>query len=215
MADSPDQDGRERSDETAKLELPSLSLRRRRKKAPPDPASVDEDTTEVTRPPAAEPEPAVETEPAPEPAPRPVPREPRWRLPVLNPWVATVVTGLVVGLAGTVLTYLSLQGCQAVRGTQTCGGPGVGILVVILALMALLGGVLLAWWKVSENPRATSLLAIGVLCVVVMVTLLEELFSGWMFLVVPVLAVVSYLIAQWVTTRYVELPEHGPEHDIR
>jgi hypothetical protein len=129
--------------------------------------------------------------------------------------VAVALTGLVVGLAGAVLTYLSLQGCKAVRGTETCGGPGVFVLVVILVLMALFGGVLLALWKVSENPRATSVLAIGVLCVVVMVTLLEELFSGWMFVVVPLLSVLAYLLAHWVTTRYVELPERGPEHDIR
>ena len=245
MGDSPGEN--DRSDETAKLELPSLSLRRRKKKSAervPRPAPEPDPEPALAAEPAADPKPAADPEPAVTPAPAVAPApaaasapdparaaeragaaelaaepepEPRRRrqLPTLNPWVAVGLTGLAVGLAGAVLTYLSLQGCKAVRGTETCGGPGVFVLVVILVLMALFGGVLLALSKVSQNPRATSLLAIGVLCVVVMVTLLEELFSAWMFVVVPLLSVLAYLLAHWVTTRYVELPERGPEHDVR
>jgi hypothetical protein len=86
---------------------------------------------------------------------------------------------------------------------------------VILVLMVLLGGVLLRLWDLTE-PRSTSFLAVGVLCVVLMVTALQELLNGWMFFVVPVLAAAAYALAHVVTSTYVDPgPERGPEVDVR
>jgi pheromone shutdown protein TraB len=139
-----------------------------------------------------------------------------FRLPSIPARVAAVVTGVVVGLVGAVLTYGALQGCDTIRGTQTCGGgPGLALLVVILVLMVLLGGVLLAAWQVSESPRGTSFLAVGALAVVLMLTSADQA-SVWTFVTVPVLAALTYLLATWVTTTYVEpQPERGPGHDVR
>lgn len=134
--------------------------------------------------------------------------------PVMPPGVAAVVTGVLVGLFGALLTYGSLLGCDAVRGTKSCGGPGLLLLLVIVVLMVIVGALLLKMFKVSE-PRGTSFLAVGLTAVVVLVTLMEELFSTWMFVAVPLISAAAFLVAQWVTTRYVELPERGPEHDIR
>jgi hypothetical protein len=140
------------------------------------------------------------------------PRE--FALPVVAPQLAVVIVGLVIGVLGTLLTYGSLQGCQSVRGTQSCGGTGLFLLFAILVIMGLLGGVLLKLWKLSD-PQATSFLAIGVLCVVILVTLMEELFSAWMFVVVPIICAASYSLSRWVTTRFIEPAERGPTHDIR
>ncbi len=130
-------------------------------------------------------------------------------------WVAALVTGLVVGASGAGLTWVSLRGCEAVKGTESCGGPGLLLLVVIVVLMVLLGGLLLALLRVPE-PRSTSFLGVGVLVVVVLVTLIQQLFSGWMFLVVPLLGAASYVLALRITTAFVEpTPERGPEHDVR
>ena len=129
--------------------------------------------------------------------------------------VAALVTGALVGLGGALLTYLSLRGCEAVRGTESCGGPGVLLLVAILAVMVLLGGVVLAAFRVSE-PRGTSLLAVGVLAVVVLLVPQDALFSAWTFLVVPVAGAAAYALAHWVTHLHVETPpERGPAHDVR
>jgi len=148
------------------------------------------------------------------PVEEPATREP-FQLPQLPGRVAAVLTGAVVGVVGVALTYLSLQGCNAVRGTKSCGGgPGLLLLLVILVLMVLLGGVLLALWDVSE-PRSTSFLGVGVLAVVVLIASLRDLDSVWMFLVVPLVCALSFLLARWVTTAFVELPEKGPQHDIR
>ena len=86
-------------------------------------------------------------------------REP-FRLPALPGRLAAALTGVIVGVFGAMLTYVSLQGCNALRGTETCGGTGLLILVVILVLMVLLGGVLLAAWQISD-ARSTSFLGRG------------------------------------------------------
>jgi hypothetical protein len=168
-----------------------------------DPAPV---TTEVEpgTGPEAEDEPAHEDEPT------------GRRFAALPGWLTALLTGLLVGAAGALLTYLSLRGCDAVRGTESCGGgPGAALLVVILVLMVLLGAVVLTALRLPD-PRATSFLAIGVLCVVALLMLMDQLFSPSMFVVVPVLTAASYVLAHGVTTAFIEpRPEPGPEHDVR
>ncbi len=160
-----------------------------------------------------------EPEPAPEPEPEPEPRRraqtPRRAGPVLAVPVAAALTGLVVGLLGTGLTAAGLRGCEAVRGTDSCGGPGLGLLVAIVAVMVIAGAVLLKLLGVSEH-RGTSFLGTGLMCVVALVALMEQLFSVWMFVVVPLICAVTYLIAQWVTTRLVEIDtDDRPHVDVR
>lgn len=116
---------------------------------------------------------------------------------------AAAATGGVVGAFGTVLTYLTMAGCEAVRGTSSCGGPGLLLLVAILALMILLGAAILKAFEVAE-PGSTSFLAVGVIAVIVLVVLLDSVFSGWMFLVVPMVAAASYALAHLVTTRFAQ-----------
>lgn len=118
--------------------------------------------------------------------------------------VAAALTGLVVGAAGGAATYGAMEGCEAVRGVSTCGGaPGFFILVAILALMVLLGSLLLKAFRVSDTG-STSFLAVGVVAVVAMLVLLDVIFSPAMFVVIPVLSALAFLLAHWVTTRFDE-----------
>ncbi len=127
-------------------------------------------------------------------------------LPTVPGRLAAVVTGLVVGAAGAAATYGAIAGCEAVRGVKSCGGaPGFLILVAIVVLMILLGGLLLRAFKVGD-PGSTSFLAVGVVTVVVMLTLLDVIFSRSMFVVIPVLSALAYLLAHWVTTRFEDEP---------
>jgi hypothetical protein len=154
-------------------------------------------------------------EPVEEPDEEPVAEREPFRLPTIPGRLAAAITGLLVGAFGAMLTYLSLKGCDALRGTETCGGTGVLLLVVILVLMVLLGGVVLAAWQITD-PRSTSFLAVGVLAVLVMLTLMQQLFSPWMFLIVPILSALAYVLSHWVTTAFIEpKPEDGPQHDVR
>lgn len=185
------------------LELPSLFGRGKKRRQAPDPVVEPETVVEP-----------VETTPTPRrKAERKRERQPRSR-PVISPWLAAGVVGLVVGAAGTALTYAALRGCEVVRGTESCGGPGLFVLVAILILMVLGGAVLLKLLGLSE-PNGTSFLAIGVTTVVLLVALMESLFSPWMFLAVPVICAASYVLAEWVTTRFVEPTEHEPGVDVR
>lgn len=134
--------------------------------------------------------------------------EPRkgFALPSVPGRLAAALTGLVVGAAGASATMAAMAGCEAVRGVSTCGGaPGFFILVAILVLMILLGAGLLKALGVHDSA-STSFLAVGVVTVVAMLTLLEVIFSAWMFVVIPVLAAFSYLLAHWVTTRFEDEP---------
>ena len=202
------------------LELPSLFGRGKKRRAeaaePPAERSVEE-----TRP-----------VPAPEPEPEPVaPAEPKRRAakgarvakparaaarttPLVSAQVAAGLTGLVVGLLGTALTYVSLRGCEMLKGTESCGGPGLGVLVAILVLMVIGGALMLKLLGVSD-PRGTSFLAVGLMSVIVLVTLMENLFSAWMFVAIPLVCGVSFAVAHWVTTRFVETVDERPHVDVR
>jgi len=71
--------------------------------------------------------------------------------------------------------------------------------------MILLGSALLRALGVPGSG-STSFLAVGILAVISMLALLDVIFSAWMFLVIPVLAAVAYLVAHWVTTRFEDEP---------
>jgi hypothetical protein len=126
-----------------------------------------------------------------------------------------VVTGLIVGAVGTLLTYLAMAGCERARGTSTCGGPGYFFLVAILALMIVLGALLLKAWRVSD-PGSTSFLAVSLVAVVVLLTLTEVIFSALMFAVLPAVGAASYALSHWVTTRFPqEPPRSSRSYDVR
>ena len=235
MADTPD-DG-------PSLEMPSFSLRRKKKQVPEEdvtseaaPKATPEATPEAK---AVEPEPAAEAaaaEPAPEPEPVPQPltvRQPTVQqttvLPVSTPepdpepvaheqapaepkrrlerpsvslpgLPAAAVTGVVVGGLAVLLAWVAGTACSAVRGTSSCGGAvGLPLLLVGLALLAYAGSILL---RVFAVPAAgsTSLLAVGILAVLVLVFLLGSLDEWWAVVTVPVAAVVAFCASWWVTT---------------
>ena len=77
--------------------------------------------------------------------------------------VAALLTGAIVGLLTVGGTWGLLHLCSALRGTSTCGGPGVLLLLALLAALVFVGGGLLRAWGVSE-PRSISFLAIPALC---------------------------------------------------
>lgn len=205
MPDEPD-DRREPNLELPQLRLPGFRRKGVRRTAPAPQA--DEPEAE----PASEPEPAAEPEPEPARPPRRRSRRAR-RPPALPGPLAAALTGLVVGGLGVGVTYGGLRGCEALNGTPSCGGPGLGYLVAIAVGMVAAGALVLKALQVAE-PVGTSVLAVGILAVVVLVGLTGVIFSGWMFLAIPAVAAASYLLAHWVTTRFVDV-EQPPGPDVR
>ena len=125
-------------------------------------------------------------------------------LPALSGVAAALATGAAVGGLGVVLVWLASRGCEAARGTASCGdGPGFLVLVAILAVLAYLGGMLLRAFEVPD-AGSTSLLAIGVMAVLLLVFFTDSIFSWWMVIVVPLVAALAYALSWWVTTRVVQ-----------
>ena len=76
-----------------------------------------------------------------------------------------IVTALVVGLLIVGATAGSMRICTEIKGTSSCGGQGLLLLVAILVVSVLLGAALLRAAQVPE-PGSTSFLAVGLLSVV-------------------------------------------------
>jgi hypothetical protein len=189
----------------------------------PEPEPEPEPTPEPEPEPEPEPHPEPEPTPAPQPAPEPNPEAgpptaPRpdqdaaaargVHLPSLGGLTAALVTGAAVGGLAVLLTWLAATGCDAVRGTSSCGGgPGLLLLVAVLGLLAYVGGWLLRAFGVRD-AGSTSLLGVGVLAVLVMVFLLDATDHWWSAVVVPIIGAAAYALSWWVTTRVVQ-PEDG------
>jgi hypothetical protein len=143
--------------------------------------------------------------PAPEPKRRRERRLVRVHLP--GPVVA-LVTGAVAGLALVGLTAASLHLCTTMRGTSSCGRPGVLLLLLITVAVVLLGALPLRLLGVGP-AGSTSFLGVGLLVVLILLALLPVADRWWMVVVVPVLAMLTYLAAWWLTTTYVEPGERA------
>jgi hypothetical protein len=150
-------------DDGPSLEMPSLSVRRRRKSS---------DTERVRRLPSV----------------------------ALSGLPAAAITGVTVGGLAVLLAWLAGVGCEAVRGTSACGGgPGLLILVVVLAVLAWAGSLVLGVLGVP-HAASTSVLAVGILTVLVLVFLLGSLDEWWALVAVPLASTTAYAASWWVTT---------------
>ncbi|KRC54054.1 hypothetical protein ASE19_08290 [Nocardioides sp. Root79] len=124
--------------------------------------------------------------------------------PLLTAYRAAALSGLVVGAGMVVLTWLSLRGCEAVRGTSSCGGgPGFLLLVATFAVCVLLGSALLRTFQIPD-PGSSSFLAVGLVAVVALLFLIDHLDHWSMLIVIPVLSIGGYLASVWVTKTFVE-----------
>lgn len=209
-------------DEGSSLEMPSFSLRRKKRseQAPPASGSYDQGPTPGS-PAAVVPAdvPAVEPPDAALPPAHAEPRR-RRRLPtvVMSGVPAAAVTGVVVGALAVLLSWIATSTCDVVRGTSSCGGgPGLLILVAVLVLLAYAGSLLLRLLGVSD-AGSTSLLAVGILAVLVLVFLLGSIDQWWMVIAIPLAAVIAYCVSWWVTHAVVGTdaePDVPEPHDVR
>src|SRR5688500_1887790 len=103
------------------LELPSFGLGRKKKDKRPEPVGPVEEA-------------APPLEPLPEPATEPEPEDDDLKaqrgfaLPALPALQAALAVGALIGLLAVLLTFASLKLCELVRGTDSCGGPGLLLL---------------------------------------------------------------------------------------
>jgi hypothetical protein len=122
--------------------------------------------------------------------------------------LAAVVTGAVVGLVMVGLSAGSLHACTDLRGTPSCGKPGILVLLAITAVAIMLGSVLLRLTGVTAHG-STSFLGVGLLVVLILLALLPMLDEWWVAIAVPALSAVTFAAAWWLTTTYAD-PEQRP-----
>jgi hypothetical protein len=219
------------------LELPKLGLRRRKKKADPAPARVEDTVVDEAAVEEAAVPPPAPPPPPPPPAPEldeppplfvdevepvtavdqapvsvvveetPAPTRRAPRIRAPGGMVVAVVTGLVVGLGMVGLTWASLELCETAQGTSSCGGTGYPLLAAILVLMVLVGMLLLKLGRVAE-PGSTSFLAVGLTAVLALLFLVDSLLDTAMIVVIPVISAASYAASHWVTRTFIEPAEH-------
>jgi hypothetical protein len=121
-----------------------------------------------------------------------------------------VPTELVVLLAGALTglllvggTWAGLRGCTAVRGTPSCGMPGVGLLLLIVVVAGVVGSLVMRLGGVAGHA-GTSALGTGLLCVLVLLALLPYDERWWMVLLIPGLGMATFLASWWLITTNVQ-----------
>ncbi|WP_141015235.1 hypothetical protein [Nocardioides sambongensis] len=102
------------------------------------------------------------------------------------------------------LTWLALRGCEAVRGTASCGGgPGLLLLIATFAVCVYLGSALLRTF-VLPDPGSSSFLAVGLVAIIALLFLVDVLDHWSMIIVIPALSVLAFLTSAWVTKTFVD-----------
>ena len=168
----------------------------------PEPVAQVEETQQLD-PVAHEPQPEAEHEPDLAHEPAPEPKRKAKRTPALGGMTAAIVTGAFIGLLQVGLTWGSLHLCELVRGTSACGKPGFLVLLAIMVVLIVAGALLLKVWGVAD-PGATSFLGVGLVAVLLLLFLVKLLFNWWMVIVVPVLGMIAFALAYWLSTAFVE-----------
>jgi hypothetical protein len=165
------------------------------------PLYADEVEHTAVLPTTEEPKPAKAAKPPKPPKP---PREKReLNLPEVSGMTVSVSTGILVGLLACGATYLGLQGCESIKGTSSCGGPGFFLLVAIMIALVLIGSFIMKAFRVTD-PGSTAFLAVGLLAVIVLLFLVEVIFEWWMVILIPVIGAGTFALSHWVTTTFIE-----------
>jgi hypothetical protein len=194
-------DDRGPDDREPSLELPSLrkAFRRRRvgaKMVKTDAESSYDDSAKRVQ--------VEDRLPETPPEPPPVRTRRSMRIHLPGP-VAATLTGAVVGLVMVGLTSGSLKVCTSVRGTSSCGTPGILVLLGITLLAVVLGSLVLRLAGIVAHT-STSLLGVNLVAVVTLLALLPLLDDRAVVLVVPLLSALCFLGSSWLTTTYADAP---------
>ncbi|MCL3817348.1 hypothetical protein [Aeromicrobium wangtongii] len=129
-----------------------------------------------------------------------------WRLPHLNAYLASVITGAVVGLVAALLGAAALAIFESVRGVAAGGGLWGGLTFIVLAVAVVLAGEALLRGFGTPSARVKSCVAV-ILAIVAMLGLFLDLADSAAALVLlPVLGAAAYLVSNWL----VDLGENAP-----
>jgi hypothetical protein len=129
-----------------------------------------------------------------------------YRLPHINLYLASVITGAVVGLLAVGLGAGSLAVFDSVRGVSSGGGFWGGLAFVLVAAASLFVGEALLRGFGAHSARLTSFLAIVLVVVAMLGVFLDRADSAAAIVLLPLLGMAGYALAHWL----VDLAENAP-----
>jgi hypothetical protein len=123
-----------------------------------------------------------------------------WRIPHIHPRLATVLTGILVGLVSVGLGLVALEVFSDVRGVSSGGGQWGSLTFVVVTFIAMVLGDLLLRAFGTAHAGLISFLGVVLTIVAILSLFLDLADSQWALLLVPVLGAVTYLVAHWLIT---------------
>jgi hypothetical protein len=126
------------------------------------------------------------------------------RSPRIPAPLAAAAVGVLVAVLARVLILAGEAGCEALRGTSSCGSAG-GFMLLLIAVLMLYAGTRLLRTLAVPDPGVTSALGLALLGIAMLTVLLDSIFSPWMWVVLPLVAAVLYSFAAWAAATLSEM----------
>lgn len=123
-----------------------------------------------------------------------------WRVPHIDPRLAAVITGIIVGLVSVGLGLIALEIFNDVRGVASGGGRWGTLTFVVVTFIAIVVGDLLLTAFGTARAGLISFLAVVLAIVALLGVFLEMADDQRALVVVPALAAVTYLVSHWLIT---------------
>jgi len=179
-------------------------------RAEPEPVTVPEPVAQAEPEPVAQ-EPLAQAEPEPTVVAPVEPKRSKPRKPAKparparerSRWIGAALIGLLSGIALVGLINATLRACDAAQGTSSCGGPGLFVLLVILALITVGATRLLRMWGFSDGGTV-AFLGMALTAIVALVFLTGQLLSVAMVLVIPVVTALTFIVGEWLSSTMAE-----------
>ena len=121
-----------------------------------------------------------------------------WRIPHIDPRLASVVTGLVVGLVSVGLGLIALEIFNDVRGVASGGKQWGSLTFVVVTFIAIIVGDLLLTAFGTARAGLISFLGVVLAIVAILGLFLEMADDNRALVLVPTLGAVTYLLSHWL-----------------
>jgi hypothetical protein len=121
-----------------------------------------------------------------------------WRVPHIDPRLASIITGLVVGLMSVGLGLVALEIFNDVRGVASGGKQWGSLTFVVVTFIAIIVGDLLLTAFGTARAGLISFLGVVLAIVAILGVFLEMADDNRALVLVPVLGAVTYLASQWL-----------------
>ncbi len=121
-----------------------------------------------------------------------------WRIPHIDPRLASAITGLVVGLVSVGMGLIALEIFNDVRGVASGGKQWGSLTFVVVTFIAIIIGDLLLTAFGTARAGLISFLAVVLTIVAILGLFLEMADDNRALVLVPALGVVTYLVSHWL-----------------